>query len=210
MVQAAGRFLRRTQKKFERDLRGNLAVHVVPRFLPDVGRDLAERAPCLGEWVRELPVLQGISLEDHEIRHRENEQWFQVPEVNGNGFYQFWPRYRGEGLYGWEIRGAPQFHALFDADRNLWQSGRWYDLRFAGRLTTGEKCVVTYSPQKKKLAVPESWRFPVLYETILILCSGLLPRRLHSGGTSFLVYENVSEVVVDRFAHLQFHICNFA
>ena len=96
--------------------------------------------------------------------------------------YELWP------LEGPNTRATtPSYTLFYDPATTRWQQGDWYGLRFLARRTAGERCPVHYDSHSQKLAIPQVWRWPELYERALVLASGHLP----SWSKEWLVYEAI-------------------
>jgi hypothetical protein len=150
---------------------------------------LARLLPPVANWANALETLEGIPLHLFEFKRFEGDQFIPDYFEGKSGFYQLWP------ITG-EKHGAalPKYSLFYDEVSNRWVRGDWYGLRFLARQTDGRPCPVRYDSDTSRLAVPNEWRWPELYERALVLASGQLPK--HNG--RWLVYEAISPQTFDE------------
>lgn len=151
-------------------LQGEEVVRQVRIDTVPVALRLATLLPPVKRWPETLEGMNGIKPEMYEV-HRFQGDGFVEGVVSGSGFYELYQRDR---------RGSsatPDYRLFFDAGRDRWLAGDWYGLRFLARMIEGQSCPAHYELFNARLAIPEQFRLPELYERALVLCSGRLPER---------------------------------
>ena len=105
-------------------------------------------------------------------------------------------RCRGEsGMYQFSRRNDPTRRTtvvFFDEPRQRFLRGDWYGLRFL----SVESPIALYDAENGALLIPESQRWPLLYERALTLASGLLPSRADNP-TAALRYPNLPKNIAE-------------
>ena len=66
---------------------------------------------------------------------------------------------------------------FFDPASQRWFRGDWYGLRFLALEALPGGVNAVYRSDRRELLIPDSQRWPLLYERALVLSSGLLPKR---------------------------------
>ena len=137
---------------------------------------LAELLPDLNEWRDSLQSLPGLSTLPYVIEKWQDGDFVPCDTVRErNGIYQ-----AEAGMYRLTRDGDSSGRALtlfFDPASQRWVRGDWYGLRFLALEATLGGVNAVYSSNREELLIPESQRWPLLYERALVLSSGLLPSR---------------------------------
>jgi hypothetical protein len=100
-----------------------------------------------------------------------------------SGFYELWPLEAHQSA-----ANRPKYVLFYDAVKRRWLRGDWYGLRFLALQSSGAPCPVRYDPPSGRLAIFEDWRWPELYERVLVLASGRLPNY----NQRYLIYDSIS------------------
>ncbi len=150
---------------------------------------LASLLPSLDGWKDSLQSLDDIAVTSYRV-----EIWqatgFEPCETlyDKEGIY-----YGKSGMYRIRREGDPFRRTLtlfFDEPAQRWLRGDWYGLRFLSLFASGSGVEAAYESSTKKLLIPGSQRWPLLYERALTMASGLLPER--ASNPDWLSYTNVS------------------
>lgn len=139
---------------------------------------LFENIPDTKNWYSNLPVVQGLLPYNFRIKRFNGKDFIDCTFQNQTGFYQFWTS-----------DSNPQLRSslFYDQNTESWLQGDWYGLRFLAILSIGQNKEVYYDHEKKTLAIPISQRWPELYESYLVMASGILPT--YKDG--FLIYDRI-------------------
>lgn len=129
-------------------------------------------------WQNSLTRIEGIPTFDFDLKIFDGANFVDCTFQNQTGFYQFWTR-----------DSNPQLRYTFFYDQNTesWFQGDWYGLRFLAIRSIGQSVEVYYDSEAKTLEVPIAQRLPELYETYLVMASGILPT--YKDG--FLIYDRI-------------------
>ncbi|HEU5380376.1 MAG TPA: hypothetical protein VFV38_33550 [Ktedonobacteraceae bacterium] len=155
----------------------------------DVAYRLAQLVPTLTGWVNILEVLDGILPHMFEVKRFHGHTFVDEPFEGKSGFYELWPL---EGDRDGTTR--PKYVLFYDSASQRWIRGDWYGLRFLARQLEGDLCPARYDAASGRLAIPDAWRWPELYERVLVLASGQLPYR----NGLWLIYEAISTQTFDQ------------
>lgn len=132
----------------------------------------------LDSWQNGLTRIEGILTFDFDLKIFDGANFVDCTFQNQTGFYQFWTRASNPQL---------KYTFFYDQNRESWFQGDWYGLRFLAILSIGQNKEVYYDHEKKTLAIPISQRWPELYESYLVMASGILPT--YKDG--FLIYDRI-------------------
>ena len=137
---------------------------------------LAELLPELYEWRDSLQSLGGLSTLPYVIERWQDGDFMPCDTVReSNGIYQ-----AEAGMYRLTRDGDRTGRALtlfFDPASQRWFRGDWYGLRFLALEALPSGVNAVYRSDRRELLIPDSQRWPLLYERTLVLSSGLLPKR---------------------------------
>lgn len=157
-----------------------------------VAERLALLVPSLQEWKNRLPVVEGIRPPEHIFERFSFGTWVSEAFTKKSGFYTLTPaRTRTRDTTLRKIR------LFYDAETDHWLQGEWYGLRFLAEQLDMDRCPVRHKPTTLHLDVPVDWRWPLLYERVLVLASGRLPA--HS--ERWLRYEGISDALLGVLRH---------
>lgn len=150
---------------------------------------LASLLPGLEGWKDSLQSLENLAITSFQAE-RWQAKGFEPCETlyDRDGIY-----YGESGMYRLSREGDPTRRTLtvfFDEPSQRWLRGDWYGLRFLHLLASGEDVDAVYESTPKKLLIPGSQRWPLLYERALTMASGLLPGRVSN--PEWLSYSSVS------------------
>ena len=155
---------------------------------------LADILPCVDVWKDTLKAVRIIPAsfdvveiwKDGDFRLCESLYTRDGRHTGESGMYQF-----GRSS---DQSGRTQI-AFFDEPRQKFLSGDWYGLRFLS-IQAGEGAPqAIYDAENGALLIPESQRWPLLYERALTLASGLLPDRADNAAA--LRYPNLPRNVAE-------------
>jgi hypothetical protein len=106
------------------------------------------------------------------------------------------------GLYRLTYRedASRMMTGYWDAHSGRFVRGDWYGLRFLCRVETGARPTGRWLSREQCLLVPSGWRFPMLYEQVLVQASGLLPE--HDARHGRFVYTGVPEELARALTRL--------
>ena len=154
---------------------------------------LARLLPNLEGWKDTLTPIDRISTTNHNV-----EIW------NGNrftlcdNFYERDGQYCGEsGLYRLTRREDKNSYRpvlYFDQHTQRWLRGDWYGLRFLAYDAARRDFEVRYDSSANDIWIPVDERWPMLYERVLVLASGMLPHRAEN--PKWLRYSGISSELV--------------
>jgi hypothetical protein len=149
---------------------------------------LAQIIPALVEWKRTLEVLPHFSPYQYQPKRFSGTDFVEADfDQSVSGFYQFWPLKQHASA-----SDRAEYTLFYDAEHERFLRGDWYGLRFLARQTSGTSCPVIYEEASGKLAIPIDWRWPELYERVLVLASGQLPTH-HK---EWLIYESITPALL--------------
>ncbi len=142
---------------------------------------LAEALPPIDQWKDSLQSVPGIKPQMYNVKRFAGSTF--VPEVfcGETGLYELWRRESQK-----QPSERPAHVLYYSKARDLWLRGDWYGLRFLAQHSLGRSCPVAYDEASRRMAVPAQWRWPELYERVLVLASGCLPSY-----TSALCYSGI-------------------
>ena len=161
-------------------------------YLNDAGTiaiKLIELLPRLNGWKDTLQEVSKLNTTQFDIERWEGNQ-FQpcdtLYEMNGryygqSGMYRLSRQRSGQGEY------KPTL--FFDEPGQRWLRGDWYGLRFLTLDATGVDVQAVHVSSVNELLIPEKQRWPMLYERVLVLASGLLPG--HADNHAWLKYQRI-------------------
>ena len=142
---------------------------------------LAELLPELHEWKDSLQPLPGLSTTSYRIEKWQGDKFLPCDTVRErNGVYE-----AETGMYRLSRDGDKTSRTLtvfFDLPARQWLRGDWYGLRFLALEAGRSGAIAVHDSSYGKLFIPESQRWPLLYERALTLASGLLPHRTKKPG----------------------------
>lgn len=98
------------------------------------------------------------------------------------------------GMY--EVTGLDDRTITLYFDGERWRRGDWYGLRYLALLSERALVPIRYDEASWRVAVPLDQRPPEAYERVLVLSSGLIPRR----DGAWWLYENVAPDVAQQWA----------
>lgn len=132
----------------------------------------------LSDWKNGLKRIEGILPFNYDLKIFDGTNFIDCTFQNQTGFYQFWTR---------DSNPQPRYSFFYDQNTGSWLQGDWYGLRFLGILAIEETITVYYDRQEETLAIPFYQRLPELYESYLVMASGILPT--YKDG--FLIYSRI-------------------
>jgi hypothetical protein len=152
--------------------------------------------PDLAGWLASLEAVPALGVPVHIERwqgcYRDTSELRVCPAgVEGpNGLYRL--KYRDDG--------SRTLTGYWDAPRCRFVRGDWYGLRFLCRVGAGERPTARWVGREQCFLVPYGWRFPMLFEQVLVQASGLLPD--HDAPHGRLVYVGVPEELARALTRL--------
>lgn len=158
------------------------------QVIDNAAERLANLLPPIEVWPDTLQVLPGITPYMFDVRRFDGSGFVDEVFEGKSGFYELWPP-----AGGGQPPRAPKYTLFYDAKQDRWLRGDWYGLRYLALWLEGESCEVRYDQGAGHLALPQDWRWPELYERVLVLASGRLP--VHREG--WLIYEAISSHLLD-------------
>ncbi len=162
-----------------------------------VSVQLAELVPDLEGWKDLLPAIDRLSTTTYKI-----EIWDGRRYILCDNFYERNGRYCGDsGLYrlAKQAENNPyQIVLYFDEPSQRWLRGDWYGLRFLTYNSAGRQFEVKYDSSANEILIPSEEHWPLLYERVLVLASGMLPVR--DKNFRWQKYTNVSNELVQLLA----------
>lgn len=155
---------------------------------------LADALPDVNVWKDTLKTVGIITAsfdiverwEDGEFRPCDTLYARDGGHIGESGMYRFG---RSNDPSGWTQT------AFFDEPSQRFLSGDWYGLRFLAIQAGGNAPQAIYDAESGALLIPESQRWPLLYERALTLASGLLPDRADDAAA--LRYPNLPRDVAE-------------
>ena len=162
-----------------------------------VSVQLAELLPDLEGWKDILPAIDRLSTTTYNI-----EIWNGRKYIQCDNFYERNGRYCGDsGLYRLtkQAENNPyQIVLYFDELNQRWLRGDWYGLRFLAYNSAGQQFEIKYDSSANEILIPSEEHWPLLYERVLVLASGMLPVR--DNNFRWLKYTNISNELVQLLA----------
>lgn len=140
---------------------------------------LADLLPDVSQWKDSLRPVSNLSTGSYRI-----ERWsggeFQTSDTvyDRDGVY-----YGASGMYRIQRDGDPSGRTLtlfFDKPAQRWLRGDWYGMRFLAIEAGHSEAETVYDSSTGALLISSSHRWPLLYERVLTLASGLLPGRANN------------------------------
>lgn len=124
---------------------------------------------------------------------------YSLKMYDGRGFSERVEVPVRSGFYEVErLEGASRTKRVF-FDGKRWISGGFYDLRWLAKKVTGQGMEV-WLDGNGTLFIPESERWPLLYERPLVLSSGRLPVKKNVQAHGVLAYASVGKIVASTLA----------
>ena len=152
-----------------------------------------------------LPDLKGWKDSLRQI-HNFNTGAYILEKWDDDGFHECETIYDRDGVY-YGASGMYRVHRdgdrsgryvtlYFDESAQRWVRGDWYGLRFLARAGESGGVEAVYNSSNGELLVPESQRWPLVYERALTLASGLLPS--HARDSAWLRYSRLTVALVRK------------
>jgi ribosomal protein S10 len=150
----------------------------------DAPLTLARLLPSTTGWIELLEPLRALQPSLYDCARFDGDHFIEEPFIGKSGFYEL-REPQGPGV-GVAVRPT---HAFYGADRHVWVRADWYGLRFLSRIADGQRCPVRWDPATQLCTIPSDWRWPEIYERVLVLATGRLPsfpdpRRIVYGGVT--------------------------
>ncbi|APB34451.1 hypothetical protein GlitD10_2122 [Gloeomargarita lithophora Alchichica-D10] len=144
--------------------------------------------PDIATWYSNLLVVQGLLPYKFRLKKFNGQDFIDYTFQRETGFYQFFSQ---------DIDSHPQYTFFYDQDSDQWVQGDWYGLRFWAiyQMNQGNLCAY-YSEENNTLCVLFSHRWAEVYETHLVMSSGVLPR--YESDT--LIYQGISTDLVNELS----------
>ncbi|NJL03540.1 MAG: hypothetical protein HC911_01215 [Chloroflexaceae bacterium] len=158
------------------------------KFAGNAALRLAQILPPLDEWKHTLDVLPHFSPYQYQPKRFSGTGFVEANfDQHASGFYQFWTLKQHASA-----SDNAEYTLFYDAEHEFFLRGDWYGLRFLDHRARGLSCPITYEAASGKLAIPIDWRWPELYERVLVLASGKLP--IHH--KQWLIYESITPALL--------------
>jgi hypothetical protein len=151
----------------------------------DAALRLAQLLPSLTGWIDLLDPLPTLNPYQYDCRRYDGQAFSDEGFAGRVGFYEIWPPATSATLRA----ESPLYKAYYDAGTGRWVRGDWYGMRFLAHSAAGGVCPVEYQGSSRRLAIPSEWRWPELYERVLVLAYGRLPTLAR--GHTWLTYEGI-------------------
>ncbi|WNC22125.1 MULTISPECIES: hypothetical protein [unclassified Thermosynechococcus] len=142
--------------------------------------NLAESSSILSlnDWQNSLNRIDGVLPFNFDLKRFDGANFIDCIFQNETGFYQFWTK---------DSRRL-RYNFFYNQNTQSWLQGDWYGLRFLAILSLGQNVEFYYNRQEKTLAIPRAQRLPEIYESHLVMASGMLP----TYRDGFLIYTRIS------------------
>ncbi|WNC60205.1 hypothetical protein RHJ80_12145 [Thermosynechococcus sp. QS41] len=142
--------------------------------------NLAESSSILSlnDWQNSLNRIDGVLPFNFDLKRFDGANFIDCIFQNETGFYQFWTK---------DSRRL-RYNFFYNQNTQSWLQGDWYGLRFLAILSLGQNVEFYYNRQEKTLAIPRAQRLPEIYESHLVMASGMLP----TYRDGFLIYDRIS------------------
>ena len=161
------------------DLNSGVAETTAALEITDAGAtstQLAALLPYLNEWKDSLQSLDNLKVTSYGI-----EKWQSGSFQTCDTVYDRDGIYYGEpGMYRISLEGdrtGRNMTLFFDEPAQRWIRGDWYGLRFLSLEAGPARMEAVYDSGAGEFLIPASQRWPLLYERVLTLASGMLPGR---------------------------------
>ena len=161
------------------------------RAVENISYRLAQIVPSIANWMNGLESLEGIQPEMFTAKRFNGSAFIEQPFQGERGFYELWP------LREHTLTRRPLYTLFYDEANKRWLGGDWYGLRFLASQSSNTSCPVRYEISTRRLAIPKRWRWPELYERVLVLASGQLPAQ----NSTWLIYEAVEPKVFNELSN---------
>ena len=162
-----------------------------------VSVQLAKLLPDLEGWKDILPAIDRLSTTTYNIEIWNGRKYMQC-----DNFYERNERYYGEsGLYRLTKKAENNHYQIvlyFDELNQRWLRGDWYGLRFLAYNSAGQQFEIKYDSSANEILIPSEEHWPLLYERVLVLASGMLPVR--DNNFRWLKYTNITNELVQLLA----------
>jgi hypothetical protein len=160
----------------------------------NVAYQLAQRLPPLVGWMDTLQLLPGVSPYQFIVRRFTGTSFEEEPfDPDRSGMYELW---RDEppkpSMSSRSVR--PDYILFYHAEKQRWLRGDWYGMRFLALQFLQKHCPIYYNSALRQLVIPQDWHWPELFERVLVLASGRLPRYEKRR----LIYESISQRLLDE------------
>ncbi|WJI25705.1 hypothetical protein M0644_08180 [Thermosynechococcus sp. B1] len=132
----------------------------------------------LNDWQNSLNRIDGVLPFNFDLKRFDGANFINCIFQNETGFYQFWTKDSRQLRYSF----------FYNQNTQSWLQGDYYGLRFLAILSLGQNVEFYYDRQEKTLAIPISQRLPEIYESHLVMASGMLP----TYRDGFLIYNRIS------------------
>ncbi|QEQ01346.1 hypothetical protein FFX45_08095 [Thermosynechococcus sp. CL-1] len=133
----------------------------------------------LNDWQNSLSRIDSILTFNFDLKRFDGTDFVDCTFQNQTGFYQFLAK---------DSTSQLRYSFFYDQNRDQWLQGDWYGLRFLAILSLGQNVEFYYDRQEKTLAIPMAQRLPEIYESHLVMASGMLP----TYRDGFLIYNRIS------------------
>jgi hypothetical protein len=160
---------------------------------------LARLLPPITGWIELLEPWRALQPSLYDCARFDGDRFIEEPFLGKSGFYELRePQGPGAGV------AVPPTHTFYDADRHVWVRADWYGLRFLSRIAEGQRCPIRWDPATQLCTIPSDWRWPEMYERVVVLASGRLPsfpdpkRIVYGGITSSLLAVLADKIPFDR------------
>ncbi len=154
------------------------------RIADNIAYRLTHLLPALTDWMDTLQDLQGIVPSMFNVKRFDGRTFVEdIFDERKSGFYELWPLEVHQSA-----AARPKYILFYDAAKRRWLRGDWYGLRFLALQSSGAPRPIRYDPTSGRLAIFEDWRWPELYERVLVLASGRLP----DYNQRCLIYDSIS------------------
>lgn len=151
---------------------------------------LAQIIPSIVGWKNGLGSIEGIHPEMFTVKRFNGSAFIAQPFQGEGGFYELWP------LKDFASAKRPLYTLFYDNTIKRWLLGDWYGLRFLSSQMGNIPCPVRYESSTRRLAISRRWRWPELYERVLVLASGQLPAQ----NSIWLIYEAIEPRVFNELS----------
>jgi len=164
----------------------------------DVSSRLAYILPDLKGWQQSLRSIPGIVPPLYKWKIFDGNNFFERTFQSETGMYQMWDREGGD---------FSRMTLFYETETDTWRQGDWYGLRFLALHYSDRPLIARYDSATARLAIPLSQRWPELYERALVLASGLLPTYHKTEQHLWLIYENITAILVKKMTKKLYVTC---